>query len=310
MKTKEIILAPRLFQTLSGVFVSILSKSENRTIAHLPEKMGDFRLEKIIPRDTIQKNLAIGVYSKGNEKFLVKRWVGKYKDMQYYSLINEYAVHLVLAPKMASFSVRLPKAISYTKDRTSISLVYEFIEGETADSLPVQRQVMVVEKTLEYFAEVSGELTKQERTIFSKRTALYFLLLMPLLTVFCIAKNSKDTKILLRTLGAFYTMHFATHDRPLMLAHRDLTPSNLMVSGGTVYILDTESVALTMQGYDVAYLFATPGQQALCNSMKNLKTPNSEFLKLYIALHHILGSGQFLTPNKDYLNLLYTFSYA
>jgi serine/threonine protein kinase len=152
--------------------------------------------------------------------------------------------------------------------------------------------------------DFSEKLSESEKTHLAKRSALYYLTLLPGVSLFSIIFNPRSWKVIMRSCYDAL-VSFSPKGSPHVLAHRDITPSNIMLSGDNIYILDSENMVLTVPGYDYAYLSATPNQQKLVELLpSSFITPNTFFLKNYIILHHILGSGEFFHVNFEYVKLL------
>lgn len=297
---------PGLLNILSGVFVLILVNKFSNSQVVLPKRVGSFNFLSQIPKRDQSKSLAIGIYEFGGKKFIAKRWEGLFKDLGYYSLVNEYNANKVLSKRnLVEKNIKFPSAISYIKDSKSLTVFFEYIKGDILDTLDIKTQATVISRVLDHFEFLSKNLSNLEQSSLGRRSVLYYATLLPVIGFISIVFNLASWKIILRSF--FEAICSLLHlEARYSIAHRDITPSNIMVAGEDVYILDSENIVMTILGYDYAFLSVTPGLQKLVTLLpKHFANRNTNFLKNYIALHHILGSGSFLTVNSSYVKLLY-----
>ena len=122
---------PAIIQIISAVFVTILSRKIHTEQIKLPQQIRDYLLDSEIKKEDSIHNMAIGIYTSHDNKFLVKRWEGGMKDLEYYALVNEYVVSSLFSKKVleANLSVKFPLAIEYIKDDQSLTVVFEYVDG-------------------------------------------------------------------------------------------------------------------------------------------------------------------------------------
>ena len=223
---------PSIFNTLFGVFVIIFRKKTKNDLVTLPQQIGPYTLSSLIEKKDNSDKVAIGIYTSGGKRFLIKRWSGDAKDISYYTLVNEYVVNNILSRKtpVKDSSIKFPKSVEYFEDAVSFSAVFEFIDGRLLSEYSLEKQAEVIEDVLNFFNKVSATLSIDEQKFFIRRSFAYYLLLLPVIIFLSIIMDIKNTKIILKTFYLILLSAKNVDGRTLLLAHRDITPDNVMLT--------------------------------------------------------------------------------
>ena len=295
-----------LFVGAGVLFVKSFFTKGNKLV--LPQSIGEYHLQQQYEKADNTASLAVGVYTNGGKKFLVKRWEGKWRDLNYYFLLHEFHSAKVLsahAARLEQVDIAVPAPVSCTQENDSLSVIFEFVEGASVARLSLDEQALVLERVLHVLDQISDQLTHDEKSVIGIRQPIFFVLVGTMFSVLAILANPKRIGLIFTTWRECVTGLMGLTQKKLALAHRDLTPDNLLKNQDTVYILDCETVALTLPGYDLAYLSVDSQNSQIFQLMGvERKAIVQRFLQQYIALHHILGSGSFLRTRSEYLEKL------
>lgn len=277
-----------MLQIVFGVVVFFLNK---HTPPKAIERVGQYALLSSTKKDSF-RNFSMGVYTDGKEKVFIKTWSGRVKDLKYYSLVNEYLVSLILRKKLAESEYKdrifVPEVKDIVVGKNSLSVVFEYIDGEHLDTFPIERQGAVLREICEAFEKISPSLTEEERSFFTKRTLRFYVFSLPLLLGAVSIWSPRN--FFLSARYAFKNI-FSAHrlkGQSLSIAHRDLTPKNICIRNGKVYVLDCEGVVLTLPPYDLLQITTVPEFAGL-NVIVSPRIVQSSFLYMFIVLHTLVN---------------------
>ncbi|RJR16488.1 glycosyltransferase [Candidatus Microgenomates bacterium] len=281
--------------TLKAIYLSILANvtKPQTQVQQSTAEIFDYHLQKQLSKKSKLNNFAIGIYTKSGKDFFVKTWHKKSRDLSFYSAVNEFRVGRILFQKFAQFNleVRVPQPVEIViQANGAYSFVYQYVQGKSLAAYSQTTRQDYLQKIITALEKISNHLSASEKKSFNQRGLLFYVISLPLLTLFAIRINPSQWLVLTRAC-----LRCLTHIRPSkekILAHRDLHPNNVKIKGDTVYLLDSEDMVLTIPGFDQTDL--------------NISHPDSEidgcneFLKLYIAIHR---AGNVLRANhyRDFL---------
>ncbi len=307
MKTVNVQLKrPRLFQVMFGVVVSFLKKKTVPT--YFPE-IGKYKIISKINKAQIVGNFSLGIYTDGTEKVFIKTWSGLMRDFNYYSLVNEYFANTVMQKKLSLTLYRDEVYIPIVKDvictKGLLALVFEYKDGKHLETFSQEYQKEVLVKVCSALSMITDTFTAEESAFFARRSHMFYVLSFPL--VFTAFAFLFPKKILLATrasiksissIGPFFKQR-------LVVAHRDITPQNLLVQDGKIYLLDCEEMALAPASSDVISCMMNPDFTSIRSDLVQmfLQAQNS-FLQMYLTLHVTLGVYGKLERRQHYLSLL------
>ena len=266
------------------------------------KKFSEYHLVRQIKKNGKLQNFAIGVYERDGKKYFVKIWKKDKKDLSFYSAVNEFRVASVLSEKLknSSYKARIPDAVEVCQGSdNSYAFVYDFVDGRPLAKFDKNIQMICLKEIISSLNKVSEILTKEERKVFNVRGKIFYLSSIPLLTFISIKENTSKWKHLLKaSIDCFLSARKL--NKKYSLAHRDIHVGNVMVTDNFIYLLDSEDMVLTLDGFDESDLNIYFKCKIKNKNGFSKPNQNSKFLEKYIAIHR---AGNNLRENyyKDYL---------
>jgi serine/threonine protein kinase len=220
----------------------------------MPQEVGKYTFVSK-PKGELTNRFFSGIYTDGTEKVFIKTWSGTIHNYDYYMLVNEYAATQLLSRKLNNQNtVRVPRILHYHNTANTLSLVYEYIEGESVSSLPTESQVQVLTSIHSALASCTEALTRDERDILMQRTGLFYLFSFPsIFLLFCWqypAYILTACRALIRSIPSI--PHLLSEE--LVVSHRDITSKNILLNHSGAYLLDLEYVACAPKSLDQVLL--------------------------------------------------------
>jgi len=261
--------------------------------ANSPKALGKYvKVENIDKKDN-SKLVSLGVYKKNNKYFFIKVWHGRIRDITYYLLLNEFYVSSLLFKKMHG-QVSVPKPIETIVTPNCMSFVYQYVNGKQLDKFSKKTQADVVSKIIRELEKKSEDLTRHERLIFGQKkysSYIYISLVIYLRFIILDPKNIvKYTQLITKELVQFSKL-VLSNNQTKYIAHRDLTPDNIIVSGNKIYLLDFENTILTKKYYDIDFLRVSPENYLLSRVVtKRFSYRKDSLMEKYIL--STLASGE------------------
>lgn len=300
---KEDIPNPNLVTTILSGIIFILKSKLNNSKAQIPNSIGKYQLVKILKNDPYFNNYSVGEYTYNDQSYFIKTWRGKIKDLNYYSLINEYKVNNILFRYLSKSTdkISVPQPIDLIYGKNSVSIVLTFLKGKTLNTFSTDKQAEVIKDILTELKNVTNHLSDKDMKIFSKRGFTFYISLLPFITIAAVLSDFKNTKLYITSSIKSVNYLWNIRHKKLVLCHRDLLPENIMIQNEKIYILDSERAVLTYDNYDLYYLSLNHDNLNLYKKVvkRNIKLSNI-FLKYFICLH-LVSSYSNLPDLKDYV---------
>jgi thiamine kinase-like enzyme len=250
----------------------------------LPKQIGEYRLLKPTLRTNESINCATGLYRKGNKEFFLKIWHGALHDHNATLLAHEYDMTSALYESPIK-GIHVVRPMELIDNGTTLVAVYQYIDAKPLTTFPIAKQAEVIAHTLKAM-ESSRVPSISRTTIHDYKNNLKRLVLL------AIARNPNDFGVLYHFYNETLRSLSSMRSNSLALAHRDLMPDNILVSGNKIYVLDWEDPAITIAGYDLAHFFAAPGYEKVAGIIaKNLQTKPDAFLLRYILMRNVAFCG-------------------
>jgi serine/threonine protein kinase len=300
---------PKSYELFFGSLGIIINRLLFKNRINPPLLIGKYRLVRLIPAHSSANNVSLGIYEYRNKRFFIKTWFGKIKDLNYYYLVNQLRTSDFLFSKLMQLrfpqSVYFPEVVGHVHNPDSLSVITKFISGRELGDYPVEQQAYAIAASMAALQKISDNLSPSEKKLFLSQGPVSQAILLPIIGLALIVASPENIAAILTQLFRCVKLLPRTLGQTLVLSHRDLTPDNILLSRHRIYILDTELAALTLPGYDLSFLAATPKFSLLAGlSSKLSKSVPNPFLTAYIKLHQSIGSGDFLSINPEYFNSL------
>lgn len=300
---------PTLFQTVIGGVITIVKDSFHLTRPSLPKQIGKYTLVNDIEKERgYSYSFSLGVYEYNKKKYFIKHWQGTIKDLNYSSLVNEYLLGDLMAKKLNSVKrtgLHAPNVIEHLALPNSFSVVYEYIDGKSLSLYPEVVKSKILFDALETLRTISTSLTVKERTLFSERSLLFYVLSFFPLSLFVLLMNGKYAGTIIKSFTKSLFQLGKKRQIKYGIAHRDLDATNIVMAGNTAYLTDFETMVITLAGYDMVRLTLMPDIKKFPEYFTSvLAEPENIFLRTYILLHLSLSANAMPELRESYIEKL------
>lgn len=221
----------------------------------LPRKIGRYSLVRSLGREA-HRPFSVGIYRHPSKKFvLAKIWVGKHKNLHYWSLRREQ----INSQVFTQIGVKcFPRFIDSIEEEGRYVLMLEYVPGRRLSAYPVTYQDRFFSSCLKQLKIITGLLTPAQRKLISVRGAGYFLLLYPVILLIVLVRHPRQVSYLLGTIPVFAGgIAFFFKKAELYLVHGDLHPKNVLVHGKSPCIFDTEQSMITYPEFEIVTSMAS-----------------------------------------------------
>jgi len=297
---KKLIKKPSFFQIVFQSIRVSLFHNIKESVA-IPEKIGAYKLKKVLKKQGNLANFHIGIYEKNGKKYFGKIWSKKEKDLSYFTLLNEYRVCLFLYKKLKRINctLRVPQPVYIHETNNMLGVMFEYLTYPDISHLPPSKQAEIFKTVLHDLRTVSNSLTKEERQMFAKRSVIFYLISLPFHMLLSLKTRPKFFKYIFK---AFIKLVVSIRtNNEFVLSHRDLRAPNVKLGKRFIYLLDSEDMTLTMNGYDLADVNILLGNQSKTKKVKiAMENKNQDFFANYISIQR---SSNLLQDNR-YINYL------
>src|SRR3989344_4423249 len=265
MKTKDIKLKKPTMFQI--IFGALISLFKNEQIKkEVPKIIGEYRLISEIEKDNDFRRFAVGIYK------------------------NE---------------INIPPVIDAIIEKTRTSIVFKHIDGEKLETFPINYQAEVIFNCYSFLDKLSNELTRGEKKIFIRRSPWFYIFSLPVIWALLAIKHPSTFLKISRSF--FQALPFAIHlfREKLIITHRDLSPENILIKDGIIFIIDFEQAVLTNKYYDQMYIFTEPRFAELKNELtKKSILRKDAFLWVYMVAHFALDSANSQELFQYYISIL------
>lgn len=259
-----------------------------------PKRIGGYILKQVLPKANSYQNYYIATYKKGKKTYVIKTWAGNKPDLFLFKLVHELQINKLLAAKlMPSKSpnkqrIFIPQLVEHIVGKQSLSLVFEYIEGTPLSSSTTQTQAIVILDVVKYLNQLTLSLTTDEKRAFPKRTRWFYFWSLPLVTLLALLRDIRNFPFITACLVNCVHSVLKFNDPRLVLAHRDLTAENILLTRHGIFLLDLARMTLTCPGFDLTFLSVFPQFNRLANQLrKSNKFKVQYFLANYISIQFV-----------------------
>lgn len=206
-------------------------------------------------------------------------------------------LHILYKNSPPKSHVRFPKIFRTHAESNEVYGIREYLKGTQLSAHP-SRMIEAYDACLSAFTSISSRLSKRDRMLLPKRSPLSMLLTFPVVAVLALIKNrpfKRDIWFMIKQ----YIRRISVRDilRPVFdIAHRDLSPENILIMKNAFGVIDAEVAALCEKGTDLSlfprfYYRFIPKEQLVSFLRSHLLTSRERaaFVRLttYYTLHYL-----------------------
>ncbi len=314
------------FQMLINVFFDKgIQWSSNRVV--LPHEIGEYRLFREILREKKNKIYNYGIYKNNSGGMaLAKQCIGNKHALSSYWLSNEISVYRLLWKTLNSHPeiadefprIHIPKLIDVVDDaRGGLVLLVEYIDGRTLNKFQKKVRIEVYNQVIRYLSSVSEMISRSDLSLkrIPQRTVWHALAIFPVILVRAILRHPLNLLFIFWATGVYLILLPGTSFRrdTLRFSHRDIDDSNIVVSGGDVWLIDFQISAQSHLLFDVVGaslqvwkdsnvgmdFFASEYMKNLLSQKRSLR--EFQVLSAYLSVYNLsLASGQDVNSVKRF----------
>lgn len=203
---------------------------------------------------------SVGIYkNKHGEKVIIKSFQFKIKNFKYYQFLKEVAVLRQFEQRLRKRTIGTPKVLDLLQEKQRISIILEFIPGESLYAFPHKKQLETVITVINALENL--QIDEKDRTMLGIHSKHYIgSSFLVYLLIACI----KDVKNISKNLDAgifFYKNYFSGLFSPkkitYVFSHRDVYFDHIIISNNKIYLIDLELAVLTQRYTDLALFSKT-----------------------------------------------------
>lgn len=149
--------------------------------------------------------------------------------------------------------VQFPRIYHTNATATEVYGVRQYFTGTQLLKHP-EKAVEAYDACVTALSTISTRLSRHERSLLPKRTPFAMLLTFPFLAVIALLKNRAE-RTYIQAMIVLFIKHVSLRDilQPdYVLAHRDLSPENILIMQDKFGVIDAEVAALCEKGTDLA----------------------------------------------------------
>lgn len=298
---------PNNFDLTISILVSFVrSNIIKKKPVNASKQIKGYALLKEMNKNKNFRNFSIGIYGKNGKKYFIKTWYGAVHDINYYLLLNEYIVSRILNSKnsiLKDLNIRVPKVVDLEEGSTTLSVIFEYVNGTRLDLLSRNKQSQVLSKVLRSLNTIYERLSENEKKLFMKKKNRSYLTALPEIAVLAIIFNPKYIFTIVKGVFESIRNYSVFSNYGYSLAHRDLNLTNIIVNRNEIYLVDLERMAITSKYYDIGHLDLIKELENIPKYIfKDTKYP--EFLKIFMNMHYLVSNNYALEYKRYYLNKL------
>jgi serine/threonine protein kinase len=202
----------------------------------------------------------VGVYKNAKGKSVViKDYMYHLRNLDYEYLHNEIsALELLGCASLAKYSVRVPRLVLQKDENHRITIISEFMSGESIARLTPAQVVKILTTVYTYFWQVSEQIYQKATHYIPLRRKFLLYILFPIYAVRVVINKPSTWKLVCRASYFFgrYSHYILLNKTPYTLTHRDLSPDNILYDKKTkaITVLDAECICMTDKLHDLSSL--------------------------------------------------------
>lgn len=209
-----------------------------------------------LPSTAIARNNGIiGIYkNKKGEKVVIKKHNYKFKDLDYYYLLNETKIlgtfksSIIREIKCDSgINIRITKLIDFNDAKGQIYLVVEFAEGIPIEQLSEDKMVKILDCIIPALDKVYKQMPPRITNTIPKRTNRSFLLSFMFYLIKSVIRDLRNSPLYIKLAFEFYYNYLLSGSKQeFTLSHRDLSEGNILYDASSNSVTIVESIGKTL----------------------------------------------------------------
>lgn len=328
--TKYVVFIDNMKEELSLIKLlkSQLHVSKKREAKRIlfPKEIKGFYFVKEIFKKRIHRPYKFAVYkNKSGKKVIAKAWIGKQKNFDYYSLLNEKNVYKELNNIYKAKRVKIPdnykkiyipKLVDFIQDNNKLMLLIEMVNYQRIDRLSIKRRIEIYETLISYFNFIGKVLIKKKNISLTRRSIHSFIFLLPFITTKAMVRYPKLVPILAKSFTHFMLLSYKLFkERDLTFIHKSLQVSNILSDGKKINIVDFQlslighpilelAQLIIFSRYDKRFIKEFYNSNLMKKILQNKRSLLTyEALSIYVS-HTEFAFGDILhiEANKSFLN--------
>jgi GrpB-like predicted nucleotidyltransferase (UPF0157 family) len=219
----------------------------NRYIYSFPNQINEFRFLKLFQNGEGSKRYRFALYKSNKGKIaFAKAWNGIVPNMDYFWLKNEIAVYRLFEKKRKNLQNSLKNLqeifvphLYYSQVKLNhLILLIEYMDAKPLTGVSPSNKSQIYAKVLD-FIRVINKTFEGDSNGLSRRPAIYWSILFPVITLRAILRYPSHYKLILRSFVFFLmNLRYLIADNDRQFIHRDLSDFNVRISGKKVWLFD------------------------------------------------------------------------
>lgn len=254
-KKSDFINIPKI---LYGHFSNFIFR-EKINLNEFPVVQG-YKLVKPIRIQSGDDQNSVGIYqNKNGERVIIKSLTYKKNTLAANQLLHEGAMLSLLQTyeySAGTREIKFPKLYEIVEDPGSISLVMEFITGETIAKLATETKLTLLYDCVNAFEKVTIGMSSNLLAKLPKRTKLFMIITFPGYLLSALRQNLKLLGLLLRVTFQFYKHAVISlfKQSRYVLTHKTLHGDNILVAEHSATIIDPQVCVLAEEFSEIAII--------------------------------------------------------
>jgi serine/threonine protein kinase len=223
-----------------------------KQIQHVPNSIDSYTLVQMLKPARKRGEVSVGLYAAPDGTQVIIKYLNYlWQNSAYYQLLNEVKVTRLL--ESVKSSLRYPHIYQVIQNPNIIYLIREYIPGEPIRNSTSEMAKKIIDDVLAELRRVNSGLSITQKYVLSKRSPIQIILTLPIYFIMALIRNMSMIHIYRKLIVVFYQHYsFTKLFQPIYtLAHRDLTPDNILVCQKKIAVIDTEVCMLAEIESDV-----------------------------------------------------------
>jgi peptidoglycan/xylan/chitin deacetylase (PgdA/CDA1 family) len=249
-------------------FKARLFTSKNMPRQYYPPRISEFRLEKPFDPEDPSDSYYFGYYQKKSKLAFVKFWSATRHNLRYRWLQNEANFYRIFWSKLKSrLSQNQVVTIPHYYESSFQGLPYLMIER--IEAIPISKldhkvQVKMIGQVLSFLNQVTAVINRRELRLLPRRGPLYWMLLMPPVTLGALLRHPSHTKTIFSLACCFLVnLPWLILRKERGIVHRDINEWNILKNKRGIILIDFQLVCYADPLIEIAIIMLKYYHQTL-----------------------------------------------